>query len=221
MKVAYCKAGMKLFTHYFPSLFEIIGRIKHLNNLNTEIIIFQEIPSFYTGIFGKYILIPLLSLLRTGFPISCILLFLAILEGKICSFYKIDFKENLELNKKNIYPYCYYSKKEKFYFTDNGLLILSKKPLSVNNLEKAQIASINDKLQIINTLFQTSSNIDTLISNTSNMASIFFGDTKNIKENLPELIKYKYGLISNELSLNQVKEMDYYNYSVPIIFELE
>ena len=100
-------------------------------------------------------------------------------------------------------------------------MILSKKPLSVNNLEKAQIVIVNDKLQIINTLPQSSKNVDFLISNTSNIPSIFVGSTKHIKDNLPELISHKYGLYNSEISFIQIAEMDYYNNCIPIIYELE
>ena len=96
MKVAYCKAGIKLFTHYFPSIIELSGRIKHLASLNTEIIILQEIMGFHTGICGKYFILPLLSMLRTGFPLSTILVIIAICEGKMFPFFKVDYKEKIQ-----------------------------------------------------------------------------------------------------------------------------
>ena len=96
MKIAYCKAGIKLFTHYFPSIIELSGRIKHLASLNTEIIILQEIMGFYTGIFGKYFILPLLSMLRTGFPLSTILILIAIGVKENMSFFKVDYKEQIE-----------------------------------------------------------------------------------------------------------------------------
>ena len=226
MEIASIDAGMNILSPYYPSIREVSEKTSHLASLATDIIVFQNIRGFYTGFFGYYILLPIFHLLRIGFPISSLLLLAMIIEGKICPFFRIDPRERLINVTQKDFQYSYSNKTSSYRFADNGLLILSKYPLNVSELESAQIAQWNDTCQIVNADLSGNGDAKCLIENTTNTSIVYLGKyhencRKFLTEQMHELNITDSTVHSKDITISSVTTMNYYKSCIPKLFQLE